>query len=203
MYDESSQSNPDSETPEIGVDERGRGVVPTEAMLEIMSSIEQLAAVVERLRVENAELKLEVRRLFESIEPQQRTRQPSADSIASDIPRFKSFISAYEVGELFQNEAAYDLKLEFADAESLLWYRVWKFADAGQTLHVIVESCVRTKLPHLAAKFTFCRDVNALTVYAKSREDLEELLHTFQAANATYDGALKLLDNISDDVRYE
>jgi hypothetical protein len=177
--------------------------VDDDSTTKILLGIQKVAQAVDRLRAENAAIRLQLDRLQEVVEQRPSAAERDDTLVHRDTPQFTMSISVYEVGELFEDDAAFDLRIEFADAESLQWYRVWNFADAGQTLHVLAEACARTKLPQLAEELTYCRDSNSVTIYAKRRVHVEALRNAFQAANATYDGALLLLDSISEDVRYQ
>ncbi len=168
---------------------------------DLLRALKSVAESIDALRGEQSLLRAQLEQL---IAPASGSSSPARQFDANERPpRFRASFSEYEAGELYAQEPGFDLEIQFADDASFDWYRVWNFADAGQALHVLLESCARTRLPQDAEHFTYRRDTASATVYARERSLLERLWLAFEEANQSYDGALQLLQTMSTAVRNE
>lgn len=164
---------------------------------QILRGLAKLAEAIDSLRNEQAALRDQLQELNQHlsglaaalpVENQQTSQHP----LACETPKFNTCFLDYEIGELFPDTVGFDLTVEFADQASRNWYRAWQGIDGGQILNILLESCAQSRLPELASEFTYRRDVDSVTVFARQREVLQELLTCFLNAHATAASASSL-----------
>ncbi|MEZ6137112.1 MAG: hypothetical protein R3C53_19640 [Pirellulaceae bacterium] len=168
---------------------------PTDAstLEKILSAMQCLTRAIDGLRADNAAIQSQLDSLVQQFAAA--SSAAAAKTVgARETPAFISSFCEYEVGELFDDAPAFDLSVRFKDELSYEWYRVWRFADRGQALHALLESCARTRLASTASELTYRRDEHSVTIYARQPDVLAELWNAFEAANATFDGAMRLME---------